>query len=167
MLDFQLHDLAVQLVDLGGHRVEFHAQPRRRFVHQVHGLVGEEAVGDITVRKGGGGHEGGILDANAVMHFVALLQAAQDGDRGFDRRLFDINGLETALEGGVLLNMFAVFVEGGRADAAQFAASQLGLEHVGGVRRPFRLTRADQGVKFIDEEDNAPFAGGDFLQEGL
>ena len=40
------------------------------------------------------------------------------------RRLADVDRLEAPLEGGVLLDVLAVLVEGGRADAAQLAARE-------------------------------------------
>ena len=41
--------------------------------------------------------------------------------------------LEAALEGGVLLDVLPVLVEGRRADAAQLAAAQHRLQQVAGV----------------------------------
>ena len=49
LLDLELKDLALELIDLGRHRIQFHPQARRRFVHQVHRLVRQEAVADVTV----------------------------------------------------------------------------------------------------------------------
>ena len=49
----------------------------------------------------------------------------------------------------------------------QFAARQGGLEHVGGVDRAFGLAGADHGVQFVDEQNDALGAGGDFLQYRL
>ena len=78
----------------------------------------------------GGGDERGVLDAHAVVDFVAFLKPAQDGDGVLDARLIDHDGLEAALERGVLLDVFAVLVERGRADGAQFAARELRLEQL-------------------------------------
>ena len=49
-LDLQLKDLAIQLVQFFGLGVHFHPQAAGGFVHQVDGLVGQKAVGDIAVR---------------------------------------------------------------------------------------------------------------------
>ena len=49
LLDLESDDLAVQRVQLLGLAIDLHLQPRRRLVHQVDGLVGEEAVGDVAV----------------------------------------------------------------------------------------------------------------------
>ena len=91
-----------------------------------------------------------------MVDLVPLLQAAEDGDRVLDRRLADEDRLEPALEGGVLLDVLAVLVEGGGADAAELAAGQGRLEQVGGVHRPLGLARADDQVQLVDEEDDPP-----------
>ena len=115
------------------------------------------------MRKRRGGDDGRILDAHAVMHFVALFQAAQNGDGVFDIGLADENDLEAAFEGGIFLDVFAVFVERGGADGTQLAASQRGLEHVGGVDCAFGGSGADQGVQFVDEENDLALRSLRFL----
>ena len=153
--ELELHQAALHLVDLGGHAFELHGQAAGGFVHQVDGLVGQEAVGDVAVRELGGGDQGGVLDADAlVMGFVARLEAAEDGDRVFDVRLADEDGLEAALEGGVLFDVLAVFVERGRADAAELAAGEGRLEQVGRVGAAFGRAGADHGVQLVDEQDH-------------
>ena len=102
-----------------------------------------------------------------MVQFVFLLDAAQDRDRVLDRRLADIDRLEAAFERGVLFDVLAVFVEGRGADAMQFAARQGRLQHVGGVHRAFRFAGPDEGVQFVDEQDDALGARGDFLQYRL
>src|SRR5437762_1159754 len=166
-LDLELHDLAVDLVQLLGLRVDLGAQPRRRLVHQVDRLVGQEAVGDVAVREGRGRDQRRVLDLDAVVHLVALLQPAQDGDRLLDRGLLDQHGLEAALERGVLLDVLAVFVQRGGADAVQLAAREHGLQQVGGVHRALGGARADHGVQLVDEKDDVAARGLDLLQDGL
>ena len=117
-LDLELADAALDHVDLERHRVDLDAQPRRGFVDEVDGLVGELAAGDVAIGEHRGGDERGVLDAHAVVHLVALLQPAQDRDRVLDRRLADVHLLEAALERGVLLDVLAVLVERRRADRA-------------------------------------------------
>ena len=70
------------------------------------------------------------------------------------RRLADEDRLEAALQRGVLLDVLAVLVERGRADAVQLAARQHRLEHVRGVHRAFGRARADDGVQLVDEQDD-------------
>src|SRR4051794_7028639 len=101
------------------------------------------------------------------MHLVALLQAAQDGDGRLDARLLDQHLLETPLERRVLLDVLAVFVERGSADAMKLATGKRGLEHVAGVHRAFGLAGADQHVDLVDEDDRAAFILGELFQNGF
>ena len=114
-----------------------------------------------------GGHQGGVLDAHAVMQFVTLAEAAQDGNGVFDTRLIDHHRLETTFQRGVFLDVFAIFVERGGADAMQFAAGEHRLEHVAGVHGPFGLACADHGVDFVNEQDDLPLGASDFLEHSF
>ena len=153
-LDLELHDAAPHLVQLGGHAGRLHAQLGGGLVDQVDRLVGQEAVGDVAVREHGRGDQRGVLDAHLVVLLVALAQAAQDRDGVLDRRLVDEHRLEAALQRGVLLDVLAVLVERGRADAVQLAAREHRLEHVRGVHRALGRARADDGVQLVDEQDD-------------
>ena len=136
LLDLQAHHPPGELVQLGGHGVDLGAQHGARLVDQVDGLVGQEAVGDVAVAEHDRGDEGAVLDLHAVEDLEPLAQPPQDGDGVLDRGLVDQHGLEAPLQGGVLLDVLAVLVEGGGADHVQLAAGQHGLEHV--ARRPWR-----------------------------
>jgi hypothetical protein len=68
---------------------------------------------------------------------------------------------------GVLLDVLAVLVERGGADAMQLAARQRRLQHVGGVHRPLRLAGPDQRVQLVDEQHDLAFGGRDLLQHRL
>ena len=134
---------------------------------EVDRLVGELPGGDVAVREHGGRDERGVLDADAVVDLVALLQPAQDRDRVLDRRLADVHLLEAALERGVLLDVLAVLVERRRADEPQLAAREHRLDHVAGVDRTFGAARADERVQLVDERDDLALGVGDLLQHGL
>ncbi len=136
-------------------------------VDQVDGLVGQKAIGDIAIGHDRRRDQGSVLDADAVMHLVFLAQAAQDRDRVFDGRLIDQNRLEASFQRGILLDVLAIFVERGRADAMQLAASQHGLEQIAGIHRPFGLAGADDGVQFVDEQDDGALRFLHFFQHGL
>ena len=166
-LDLQLDDAAVELVHHLGLGIDFHLDARGGLVDQVDGLVGQEAVGDVAMAQLGRGDDRRVGDVDAVVQFVALLQAAQDGDGRFDAGFVDQHLLEAAFQRGVLLDVLAVFVERGRADQMQFAARQRGLQHVAGVDRAFGLAGADQGVQFVEEDDVAAGVHRQFLQHRL
>ena len=83
------------------------------------------------------------------------------------RRLADEDRLEAPLQRGVLLDVLAVLVERGGADAVQLAARQHRLEHVRGVHRALGRARADDGVQLVDEQDDLAGRVGDLLEHGL
>ena len=89
------------------------------------------------------------------MQLVFFLQAAQDRDRVLHRRLGDEHRLEAPRQRRILLDMLAVFVERGRADAMQFAARQRRLQQVRRIHRAVGLAGADQRVHLVDEQDDA------------
>ena len=167
LFDAQLDDAPLELVHLLGLGVDLHADARAGLVDQVDGLVRQLAVGDVAMRQLRGGHDGRIGDLDAVVHFVALLQAAQDRDGVFDGGLVHQHLLEAPLQGGILLDVLAVFVQRGGAHAVQLAARQRGLEHVAGVHRALGLAGAHHGVQLVDEQDDLAFLLGKVLQHGL
>ena len=164
----QLHQPPLHLIDFGRHAFQLHGQPAGGFVHQVDGLVGQEAIGDVAVRQIGRGDQGRVLDFDPlVVGLVAGLEPAQDGDRVFDVRFADEDRLEAALQGGVFLDVFAILVQRRGADAAQFAAGQRRLEQIGGVVAPFGRSGADDGVQFVDEQNHVAAGGFDFAEHGF
>ena len=116
-------------------------------------LSGRIAVGDVARREVGGGLYGLVADRDLVVLLVALADAHEDLDGLLERRLLDHDRLEAALERRVALDVLAVLVEGGRADALQLAARERRLQDVGGIDRAFGRARADQRVELVDEED--------------
>src|SRR5207253_10299640 len=97
-LDLALYHLALDLVDLLRQRVDLDPQAARGLVHQVDGLVGQEAVADVAVRERGRGDQRAVRYPHAVVHFIPLFETAQDGDGVLDRRLAHEHRLEAALQ---------------------------------------------------------------------
>ena len=166
-LDLELHHAAVRLVELDRRGVDLHPQARRGLVDQVDCLVRQEAVRDIAVRENRGRDERSIPDPHAVMSFVALLEAAKDRDRVLDGRLVDAHRREAALECRVLLDVLAVLVERGRADAAKLTAGQHRLQQVRGIDGAFGRAGTDDRVQLVDEEDHPAVALLDLGEDGL
>ncbi|CDC30491.1 putative uncharacterized protein [Faecalibacterium sp. CAG:82] len=167
LLDLQLGDAVGQIIHLAGHTVHLGLDHGAGLIHQVNGLIGEEAVGDIAVREGSGGDQGVIADLDAVEHFVPLFQAAQDGDGVFHRGLIHLYRLETAFQGGVFLDILAVLVQRGGTNAVQLAAGQHGLEQVARVHGTIGLAGTHDGVQLINEEDDLALTLLDFVQHAL
>jgi hypothetical protein len=84
-----------------------------------------------------------------------------------DARLVDEHRLEPPRQGCVLLDVLAILVEGGGADAVQLAARERRLQKVRGIHRAVGLAGADDGVHLVDEQDDAAGRRRDLLQHGL
>ena len=101
-------DAALDDIDLVRHRVDLHLDLGRRFVDQVDRLVRQEPIADVAIAQNTGRDERRVLDANAVVHLVALAQAAQDIDGVLDRRLTGEHRLKAPRERRVLLDVLPV-----------------------------------------------------------
>ena len=155
-----------------GHRrfalgLRLQPQARTRLVDHVDGLVGQVTIVDVARRQLRRRGQRLILVADAVVLLEARAQPTQDLDGFGNRRLDDIDLLEAARERMVLLEDAAVLLVGRRADAAQLAVRQCGLDQVRGVHDATRGgARADHGVDLVNEQDGARQLL-DFGQHGL
>ena len=62
------------------------------------------------------------------------------------------DGLEAPLQGGVLLDVLAVLIEGGGADDLELAPAQGGLEDIGGVHAALGIAGAHDVVDLVDDQ---------------
>ena len=116
LLDLHLGELTGDGVDFHRHGIKLHAQAACGLVHQVDGLIGQEAVGDVAIRKVRRRHQGAVRDVHAVEDLVLLLKAAQNRDGVLHGRLADHNLLETTGQRRVLLDVLAILVQRGSAN---------------------------------------------------
>ncbi len=98
---------------------------------------------------------------------VAAPEASQHQACRFIVGLVDLDDLETALERGVTLEEFLVFGPRGGRDRAQLAARKRRLEQVRGIRAAGGIARADQRVRFVDEEHDRHGRGLHFVNDVL
>jgi len=115
-----------------------HAHARRRLIHQVDGLVRQEAIRDVTRGEFRSSLQCLVRDAQIVMLLISAANPLEDQDGVLNAGLVDVDGLETALKCRVGLDMLAVLVQSCRSDALQFAAGQRRLQD---VRRVYRTAR--------------------------
>src|SRR5438876_2972143 len=165
-LDLKVADLLLHRLEIRRCGRQLHANAGRRLIHQVDRLVRQRAIRNVTHRELGRRFDGLVGHGDAVMLLVKRLDAVQDRDRLDQRRFVDEDRLEAALEGRILLDVLAVLVEGGGADALDLAARESGLEDVGGIDRAFRRARTDQRVQLVDEEHHLA-TGPDFIEDLL
>ena len=87
------------------------------------------------------------------MLFVAGPDALEDLDGLLDGGLLDHDRLEAAFEGGIALDVLAVLVERGRANALELSAGERGLQDVGRIDGAFGRSGPNEHVQLIDEQD--------------
>ncbi len=134
------------------HRVD--ARARASFIHDINRFVRKETPRDIALGKFHRGFERFVSQLCLVVRFVFRPQSFENQNCFFNRGRVDFHRLETALQGCVLFNIFAVFVQRRGADALQFAAAQGRLDDVRGVHRAFGRTGSDNRVQFVDKQDD-------------
>ena len=123
-------------------------------VDDVDRLVGQLAVVDVARRQLDRRLDRVVGVAELVELLEIGLQPLQDLDRVRHRRLVDVDLLEAAHERAVLLEVLAVLLVGGRADAAQRARGERRLEQVRRIHRAAGgRAGADHGVDLVDEHD--------------
>ena len=137
-----------------------------RLVHQVDGFVRQVPVGQVALGQGNGGVNGLVGDDQPV---IGLVPGAQGGQDGLGHRWggrFQLHRLEPAFQGGVLADEFPVFLLGGGTQHLNLAPAQRRFQDVGRVDGAFRTAGADDGVQFVQKEDDATHPL-DFLQDAL
>ena len=166
LLALHFGDLVFDLFEVGRGLHALDAQARAGLVDEVDGLVGQVAIGDVTVGQIGRRHQRLIGDRHPMVLFVAIAQTLEDLDGVRHRRLFDLDRLEAPLECGVFLEVLAVLVERRRADGLQFTASEHRLEDRRRVDGAFGRTGTDERVQLVDEDDDVA-AGADLFEHLL
>ena len=123
-------------------------------VDKVNGLIRQEPVGDITLGQRNRLAQHPLGDGNAVIRLVVVGDALEDLQRILQAGLVDGDRLEAALQGGVLFNVLAVFVEGGGADDLDLAPGQGRLEDIGGVHAALGVSGPNNVVDLVDDQDD-------------
>ena len=127
---------------------------RACLVDEVNGLIRQETVSDIALGEQDGLPRNLRGDHNAVERLIIMADAADDGNGLFNGWLGDGDGLEAALKRGVLFDVFAVLVEGRRADDLDLAARKRGLEDIGGVHGSLCIACADEIMHLVNDQNN-------------
>ena len=124
------------------------------FVQQVDCLVRQKPVGDVALGEDdalAGDFRGNLHPVEFGVGFGnALHDLACFGDGGFRHG----DGLETALQSGVLFNILTVLGEGRRADDLNLSPGQSRFQDVGGVHAALRVSRAHQIVDFVNDQND-------------
>ena len=93
-------------------------------------------------------------DLHTVEIRIGLGDALHDLAGLGNGRLCHGDGLEAALQSGILLDILPVLSKGGGADDLDFAPGQGRLENIGGIHTAFCVACAHQIVDFVDDQDD-------------
>ncbi len=149
-LDFLLGD---QLAALGSRQQHLR---RSGLVDHVDRLVRQLAVGDVAGREFDGRLDRLVGVTQLVIFFEIGLEALHDLDRIIDRRLIDVDLLEATDQSPVLFEELAVFLVGGRTDAADLPGGQGRLQQVRRIHGAAGCgAGTDDRVDLVDEQDRA------------
>ena len=164
-LQFQLHVRKVfghrlQTVDYGVAQVLIGAG----FIQQIDGLIGKESVRDITFRKQDRLARDFRGNLNAMIILIIRRNPEQDGNRLLNGRLVDNDGLKAAFEGGILLDILPVFLEGRGSDHLNLPSGEGGLQDICSVHRSLGVSGSDQIMHLVDHKNDIA-AGLDLLDQ--
>lgn len=73
------------------------------------------------------------------------------------------NGLEMVFECFIVFKVFLVFIEGGGIDSVQFVFCQSRFQDIGSIYSVLFFISINQGMNFINEEENLFFSCFDFV----
>ncbi len=124
LFDLQSHDLAVQLIQFHRHGIHLRTDAGTCLIHQVNGLIRQETIRDVAVRKLGRCNQSLILDLYAVIRLKAVLQTTQNRDGILNGRLRYLNLLESSFQCLILFDVLAVLIIGCGTNALQLASCQ-------------------------------------------
>ncbi len=166
-LNLQLLEVTCNLIQLLRHRVAFHAQLSGSLVHQVDGLIGQEAVGYVALRQFHGSDTCIIGDTHLVMVLVTLLQATQNADGIYLIWLVHHDGLEAALKRFILFKVLLILVQRGGTNGSELSSCQCRLQNVGCVHGALATSGSHKGVNLIYKEDYLAVGLRYFLDDRL
>ena len=101
------------------------------------------------------------------MVLVALLDTTEYADGIYLVRFINHDGLETALQSLILLEVLLILVEGSSTDGSQFTTSQRRFQNVGCIHGTFASTSTYQGMNLINKEDNLAVGVGYLFDDAL
>ena len=135
-------------------------------VDQVDGLVRQEAVGDVAFGEHHRLAQYPLGDLDTVVLLILGSQALEDLHGILDGRLIHRHWLEAPLQGSVLLDGLAVFIEGGGSDHLDLAPGEGGFEDIGGIHAALGIAGTHNVVDFVDHQNDVAQAL-DLVNEAL
>ena len=143
-----------QPLQLRGQRMAGQPGLGGRLVHEVDGLVRQKPLGQIANGQIHRRLQGLVRDGDVVVGLIPPPQSPENGQCLVPGGLAHRDGLEAALQGGVLFDIFAVLIQGGGSDDLYLTPGQGRLQDVGCVNGSLRAACPHDGVQLIDEQNH-------------
>ena len=125
---------------------------RPDLIKEVNRLVGEVAVGDISLGKAHARGQRLVSIAHRVVLLVAGAEVVEDCERLFGGCLLHHHALKAAVEGSIALKMFAVLGKGGRTNALHSTTRKGRFQDICRIERPLRRACANNVVYLVNKE---------------
>ena len=155
-------DPFADLLILLGFLCLFQAKPGCGLVNQVDRLVRKKTVGDIPARQNDSGVDRVVRNPDAMMLLVLLADSFQNEDCIRRARFVHHDLLETSGKRGILFDVLPVLVNRRGADNLHLSLGHKRLQYVRRVHCTFRVSRTDDRVKLVDEQDDISGVPGFF-----
>ena len=152
--NLQLVDPPLGVFDSGRRRTLAEPDPGAGGIQEADRLVGELPAADVAFGKFDRVGHRLVHDSHLVVQFERRDQASHHFDRGFLVRLVDLDRLEAAGEGGVLLEILFILRPRGRSDRAELTTGEGRFEQVRGVALAGLTAGADHRVGLVDEQND-------------
>ena len=162
---FQRFDAATAVVHLGWHRVQADGDAGASGVQQAYGFIRQLACRNIAVGQLHRSFQGFIEDLHLVVLFHGRGHTAHHQQSLVFRRLGYLHHLEAPGQRRVFLDVFLVLGPGRGSHGAQGATGQGRLEQVGRITGAGGATGTDQGVGFVDKQDDWFWRGLDVFDD--
>ena len=123
-------------------------------IENIDGFVRQETVAHVPVAQQHALLNGLVGVHHVVVVLVLVLDVVQDFNRLLGRGGVHHHHLETTGQSTIFLNVLAVLIQRGGADALNFAPGQRRFEHVGGIERARSPAGTHDGVQLVNEENH-------------
>mmetsp|Transcript_3666 Transcript_3666/g.9912 ORF Transcript_3666/g.9912 Transcript_3666/m.9912 type:complete len:296 (-) Transcript_3666:714-1601(-) len=156
-LHLQLADPPVQHIQGLWFQGGLHLDLGSCLVHQVYGLVWQEATVDVARTQRSCCHKRTLRNLDAMVSLITLAQSSQDADGLLHAGLVCKHLLEAPLQSRVLLDSLLVLVQCAGTDAAELSTGQRRLEQGAAIHHCCTLCTAGRHkvVDVINEQHHA------------
>ncbi len=127
---------------------------RTGLVQSIDCLIREVTVADISFRQLYTSIQRLVRIDHIVMFFITGLDIFQNLQCLFCCCRVDNHFLETTFQSTVFLDVFTIFIQRRSTDTLYFTTCQRRFQHIGSVHRTGSRSCSDNGMYFIDKQDD-------------